>query len=58
MKDSLISAIASVLGMFITGGFGYLTSRTNQLLTPVSIQVQTVILYLMTKGSFELNSKI
>lgn len=29
MKDSVISAIASVLGMFITGGFGYLAAKNT-----------------------------
>lgn len=29
MKDTLISAISSVIGMFVTGGFGYLVARTN-----------------------------
>ncbi|MCY8197720.1 hypothetical protein MOC90_06055 [Bacillus spizizenii] len=29
MKDSFISAIASVLGMFVTGGFGYLVARNS-----------------------------
>lgn len=29
MKDSLISAVASVLGMFVTGGFGYMVARNT-----------------------------
>lgn len=29
MKDTLISAIASVVGMFVTGGFGYLVARNT-----------------------------
>ncbi|MED3541361.1 hypothetical protein ABEX53_10815 [Bacillus toyonensis] len=40
MKDSLISAIASVLGMFITGGFGYLTSK-NKPISNTSIDTST-----------------
>ncbi|MFF1995235.1 hypothetical protein ACFVWC_29300 [Bacillus mycoides] len=40
MKDSLISAIASVLGMFITGGFGYLTSK-NKPTSNTSIDTST-----------------
>ncbi|MGE8056224.1 hypothetical protein ACQKOD_20255 [Bacillus mycoides] len=40
MKDSLISAIASVLGMFITGGFGYLTSK-NKSTSNTSIDTST-----------------
>lgn len=29
MKDSLITAIGSVVGMFVTGGFGYLVARNT-----------------------------
>lgn len=29
MKDTLITAIASVVGMFVTGGFGYLVAKGN-----------------------------
>lgn len=29
MNENVITALASVLGMFITGGFGYLVARNN-----------------------------
>lgn len=66
MRDSLMSAIASVLGMFVTGMFGYMTAKSQnkkdmtisdrQLLSEDERQFRAELIAELARNREEINS--